>query len=154
MHYRAVAFFLYMLLLYVLQSTLGFTNSNFYSVSVDSLISQVQYMNTVIGTQQQTNVSVIKPRSDKSVDYLIAFHYFLLHLPYSSIFAYSLHSYGQLARTANSCNWNDRCVQSAVAAQPTQSKNCSHGQQSPSLRTQATSCYDLSVPNCRYYWLY
>lgn len=52
-------------------STLGFTNSNFYSVSVDSLISQVQYMNTVIGTQQQTNVSVIKPRSNKSVNFTV-----------------------------------------------------------------------------------
>lgn len=52
-------------------STLGFTNSNFYSVSVDSLISQVQYMNTVIGTQQQTNVSVIKPRSEKSVNFTV-----------------------------------------------------------------------------------
>ncbi|XP_073469765.1 transmembrane protein 106C [Aquarana catesbeiana] len=52
-------------------STLGFTNSNFYSVSVDSLISQVQYMNTVIGTQQQTNVSVIKPRNEKSVNFTV-----------------------------------------------------------------------------------
>lgn len=52
-------------------SALGFTNSNFYSVSVDSLISQVQYMNTVIGTQLQTNVSVIKPRSDKSVNFTV-----------------------------------------------------------------------------------
>lgn len=52
-------------------STLQITNSNFYSISVDSLISQVQYMNTVIGTQQQTNVSVIQPLSEKLVNFTV-----------------------------------------------------------------------------------
>ncbi|XP_075055374.1 transmembrane protein 106C [Mixophyes fleayi] len=52
-------------------STLQMTNSNFYSISVDSLISQVQYMNTVIGTQQQTNVSVIQPLSEKLVNFTV-----------------------------------------------------------------------------------
>ncbi|XP_068123427.1 transmembrane protein 106C [Hyperolius riggenbachi] len=53
-------------------STLKITNSNFYSISVDSLISQVQYMNTVIGTQQQTNVSVILPLSEKKVNFTVS----------------------------------------------------------------------------------
>ncbi|XP_075708014.1 transmembrane protein 106C [Rhinoderma darwinii] len=52
-------------------STLQITNSNFYSISVDSLISQVQYMNTVIGTQQQTNVSVIQSLSEKLVNFTV-----------------------------------------------------------------------------------
>ncbi|XP_063808303.1 transmembrane protein 106C [Pseudophryne corroboree] len=52
-------------------STLQMTNSNFYSVSVDSLISQVQYMNTVIGTQQQNNVSVIQPLGEKLVNFTV-----------------------------------------------------------------------------------
>ncbi|KAM9320581.1 transmembrane protein 106C [Gastrophryne carolinensis] len=52
-------------------STLEITNSNFYSISVDSLISQVQYMNTVIGTQQQVNVSIIQPRSEKLVNFTV-----------------------------------------------------------------------------------
>ncbi|KAG9491680.1 hypothetical protein GDO78_000274 [Eleutherodactylus coqui] len=52
-------------------STLHITNSNFYSISVDSLISQVQYMNTVIGTQQQTNVSVIQALSEKLVNFTV-----------------------------------------------------------------------------------
>ncbi|KAM4046557.1 transmembrane protein 106C [Anomaloglossus baeobatrachus] len=52
-------------------STLQITNSNFYSINVDSLISQVQYMNTVIGTQQQTNVSVIQPLSEKLVNFTV-----------------------------------------------------------------------------------
>ncbi|KAG8585407.1 hypothetical protein GDO81_005017 [Engystomops pustulosus] len=62
-------------------STLQITNSNFYSISVDSLISQVQYMNTVIGTQQQTNVSVIQPLSEKLVQ--------LIHLSCSPYIYYT-----------------------------------------------------------------
>jgi len=49
------------------QATLRIRNSNFYSVTVTSLTSQVQYMNTVVGTQQITNVSSIQPLSDKLV---------------------------------------------------------------------------------------
>ncbi|KFP54486.1 Transmembrane protein 106C, partial [Cathartes aura] len=48
-------------------ATLRIRNSNFYSVTVTSLTSQVQYMNTVVGTQQITNVSSIQPLSDKLV---------------------------------------------------------------------------------------
>ena len=50
-----------------IQATLRIRNSNFYSVTVTSLTSQVQYMNTVVGTQQITNVSSIQPLSDKLV---------------------------------------------------------------------------------------
>ncbi|XP_053564224.1 transmembrane protein 106C [Bombina bombina] len=52
-------------------STLKITNSNFYSISVDSLTSQVQYINTVIGTQQKTNVSLIQPLSEKLVNFTV-----------------------------------------------------------------------------------
>ncbi|XP_043537951.1 transmembrane protein 106C-like isoform X1 [Chiloscyllium plagiosum] len=52
-------------------STLNISNSNFYTVSVDSLTCQVQYMKTVIGTKQLSNVSVIPPLSEKQVNYTV-----------------------------------------------------------------------------------
>ncbi|XP_076216544.1 transmembrane protein 106C isoform X2 [Aptenodytes patagonicus] len=55
----------------VVQATLRIRNSNFYSVTVTSLTSQVQYMNTVVGTQQITNVSSIQPLSDKLVNFTV-----------------------------------------------------------------------------------
>ncbi|KAM6231098.1 transmembrane protein 106C isoform 1-T1 [Spheniscus humboldti] len=54
-----------------IQATLRIRNSNFYSVTVTSLTSQVQYMNTVVGTQQVTNVSSIQPLSDKLVNFTV-----------------------------------------------------------------------------------
>lgn len=50
-----------------MQATLKIRNSNFYSVAVTSLSSQVQYMNTVVGTYVTTNVSLIPPRSEQLV---------------------------------------------------------------------------------------
>ncbi|XP_074836376.1 transmembrane protein 106C isoform X1 [Carettochelys insculpta] len=52
-------------------TTLKIRNSNFYSVAVASIASQVQYMNTVVGTQQITNVSHIQPLSDKLVNFTV-----------------------------------------------------------------------------------
>uniref|UniRef100_A0A8C3GK92 Transmembrane protein 106C n=1 Tax=Cairina moschata TaxID=8855 RepID=A0A8C3GK92_CAIMO len=52
-------------------ATLRIRNSNFYSVAVTSLTSQVQYMNTVVGSQQITNVSSIQPLSDKLVNFTV-----------------------------------------------------------------------------------
>lgn len=52
-------------------ATLRIRNSNFYSVTVTSLTSQVQYMNTVVGSQQVTNVSSIQPLSDKLVNFTV-----------------------------------------------------------------------------------
>ncbi|NXD04855.1 T106C protein, partial [Certhia familiaris] len=54
-----------------LQATLRIRNSNFYSVAVSSLSSQVQYMNTVVGSQQLTNVSSIQPLRDKLVNFTV-----------------------------------------------------------------------------------
>ncbi|KAM6038942.1 transmembrane protein 106C isoform 1-T1 [Theristicus caerulescens] len=54
-----------------IQATLRIRNSNFYSVTVTSLTSQVQYMNTVVGSQQITNVSSIQPLSDKLVNFTV-----------------------------------------------------------------------------------
>ncbi|NWU87626.1 T106C protein, partial [Onychorhynchus coronatus] len=51
--------------------TLRIRNSNFYSVAVAGLSSQVQYMNTVVGAQQVTNVSSIRPLSDKLVNFTV-----------------------------------------------------------------------------------
>ncbi|XP_059103371.1 transmembrane protein 106C isoform X2 [Peromyscus eremicus] len=51
-------------------ATLRIRNSNFYSVAVTNLFSQVQYMKAVVGTYVTTNVSLIPPRSE---------HPFLLH---------------------------------------------------------------------------
>ncbi|KAM6394890.1 LOW QUALITY PROTEIN: transmembrane protein 106C [Rhynochetos jubatus] len=53
------------------QATLCIRNSNFYSVTVTSLTSQVQYMNTVVGTQQIASVSSIQPLSDKLVNFTV-----------------------------------------------------------------------------------
>ncbi|XP_010003995.1 PREDICTED: transmembrane protein 106C-like, partial [Chaetura pelagica] len=53
------------LVLLAITATLRIRNSNFYSVTVTSLTSRVQYMNTVVGAQQITQVSNIQPRSDK-----------------------------------------------------------------------------------------
>ncbi|XP_058678213.1 transmembrane protein 106C isoform X2 [Ammospiza nelsoni] len=53
--------------LLAITATLRIRNSNFYSVAVSSLSSQVQYMNTVVGRQQLTNVSSIQPLRDKLV---------------------------------------------------------------------------------------
>ncbi|XP_064590789.1 transmembrane protein 106C isoform X2 [Zonotrichia leucophrys gambelii] len=55
----------------VVQATLRIRNSNFYSVAVSSLSSQVQYMNTVVGRQQLTNVSSIQPLRDKLVNFTV-----------------------------------------------------------------------------------
>ncbi|PKK17872.1 transmembrane protein 106C [Columba livia] len=52
-------------------ATLRVKNSNFYSVTVTSLASQVQYMNTVVGTQQISSVSSIQPLSDKLVNFTV-----------------------------------------------------------------------------------
>ncbi|CAH2224633.1 transmembrane 106C [Pelobates cultripes] len=49
-------------------SAMSIKNSNFYAISVTNLITQVQYMNTVIGTEQLTNVTLIPPLSDKMVN--------------------------------------------------------------------------------------
>uniref|UniRef100_A0A8D2PQU9 Transmembrane protein 106C n=1 Tax=Zosterops lateralis melanops TaxID=1220523 RepID=A0A8D2PQU9_ZOSLA len=53
--------------LLAITATLRIRNSNFYSVAVSSLSSQVQYMNTVVGSQQLTNISSIQPLRDKLV---------------------------------------------------------------------------------------
>ncbi|XP_062975756.1 transmembrane protein 106C isoform X1 [Elgaria multicarinata webbii] len=52
-------------------ATLRIRNSNFYSVAVTSLASQVQYMNTVVGTQQINNVTRIQPLSDQQVNFTV-----------------------------------------------------------------------------------
>lgn len=51
----------------LMQATLKIRNSNFYSVAVTSLSSQVQYMNTVVGSYVTTNISLIPPRSEHLV---------------------------------------------------------------------------------------
>ncbi|XP_064447413.1 transmembrane protein 106C isoform X1 [Mirounga angustirostris] len=59
------------LVILAITATLKIRNSNFYSVAVTSLSSQVQYMNTVVGTYVTANVSLIPPRSEQL---------FLLHI--------------------------------------------------------------------------
>lgn len=49
-------------------SAMSIKNSNFYGISLSNLISQVQYINTVIGTELMTNVTVIPPLSEKVVN--------------------------------------------------------------------------------------
>ncbi|NXN10349.1 T106C protein, partial [Indicator maculatus] len=57
--------------LLAITATLRIRNSNFYRVAVPSLSSQVQYMNTVVGSQQLSNLSSIQPRSDKLVNFTV-----------------------------------------------------------------------------------
>ncbi|XP_019410636.1 PREDICTED: transmembrane protein 106C [Crocodylus porosus] len=52
-------------------ATLKIRNSNFYSIAITSLTSQVQYMNTVVGTQQISNVTHIQARSDQLVNFTV-----------------------------------------------------------------------------------
>lgn len=52
-------------------ATLKIRNSNFYSVAVTNLFSQVQYMKAVVGTYTATNVSLIPPRSEQLVNFTV-----------------------------------------------------------------------------------
>ncbi|XP_053145804.1 transmembrane protein 106C isoform X2 [Hemicordylus capensis] len=52
-------------------ATLRIRNSNFYSVAVTNLASQVQYMNTVVGRKQINNVTHIQPLSDQLVNFTV-----------------------------------------------------------------------------------
>ncbi|XP_062397132.1 transmembrane protein 106C [Sardina pilchardus] len=53
-------------------SSLNFSNSNFFTVLVDSITCQVLYMKTVIGTQQLDNVIRIKPLSQRQVNFTVS----------------------------------------------------------------------------------
>ncbi|PNI49516.1 TMEM106C isoform 7 [Pan troglodytes] len=57
------------LVILTIMATLKIRNSNFYTVAVTSLSSQIQYMNTVVGTYVTTNVSLIPPRSEQLVNF-------------------------------------------------------------------------------------
>ncbi|XP_049639191.1 transmembrane protein 106C [Suncus etruscus] len=57
------------LVILTIMATLRIRNSNFYPVAVTSLSSQVQYMNTVVGTHTTTNTSLIPPRSEHMVNF-------------------------------------------------------------------------------------
>ncbi|KAF7240285.1 hypothetical protein EYD10_13050 [Varanus komodoensis] len=59
------------LVVLAITATLRIRNSNFYSVEVTSLASQVQYMNTVVGTKQLNNVTRIQPLSDQLVNFTV-----------------------------------------------------------------------------------
>nr|XP_015199669.1 PREDICTED: transmembrane protein 106C isoform X2 [Lepisosteus oculatus]XP_015199670.1 PREDICTED: transmembrane protein 106C isoform X2 [Lepisosteus oculatus] len=54
-----------------MMSTLNFSNSNFFTVSVDAVSSQVLYMKTVIGTQQMDHVLQIQPLSQRQVNFTV-----------------------------------------------------------------------------------
>uniref|UniRef100_A0A670HPW9 Transmembrane protein 106C n=1 Tax=Podarcis muralis TaxID=64176 RepID=A0A670HPW9_PODMU len=59
------------LVVLAITATLRIRNSNFYSVAVTSLASQVQYMNTVVGTRQINNVTRIQALSDQLVNFTV-----------------------------------------------------------------------------------
>lgn len=59
------------LVILAIKATLKIRNSNFYSVAVTSLTSQVQYMNTVVGSYLTTDVSLIPPRSEQLVNFTV-----------------------------------------------------------------------------------
>ncbi|CAJ1055402.1 transmembrane protein 106C [Xyrichtys novacula] len=53
-------------------STLNLSNPNFFSVWVDSVSCQVFYMKSVIGSQQQHNITTLLPLSDIQVNYTVS----------------------------------------------------------------------------------
>ncbi|KAI7789773.1 transmembrane protein 106C [Triplophysa rosa] len=53
-------------------SSLNFTNSNFFTMWVDSVSCQVLYMKTVIGSQQLDNVIHIQPLSQRRVNFTVS----------------------------------------------------------------------------------
>lgn len=59
------------LVILAIKATLKIRNSNFYSVAVTSLSSQVQYMNTVVGSYVTTDSSLIPPRSEQLVNFTV-----------------------------------------------------------------------------------
>lgn len=59
------------LVILAIKATLKIRNSNFYSVAVTSLSSQVQYMNTVVGSHVTSNTSLIPPRSERLVNFTV-----------------------------------------------------------------------------------
>uniref|UniRef100_A0A9L0RDF8 Transmembrane protein 106C n=1 Tax=Equus caballus TaxID=9796 RepID=A0A9L0RDF8_HORSE len=59
------------LVILAITATLKIRNSNFYSVAVTSLSTQVQYMNTVVGSYVTANVSLIPPRSEHLVNFTV-----------------------------------------------------------------------------------
>ncbi|KAM7028305.1 LOW QUALITY PROTEIN: transmembrane protein 106C [Acridotheres tristis] len=92
-------------------------NSNFYSVTVSSLSSQVQYMNTVVGSQQLTNVSSIQPLRDKLVNFTVkaelsgslSYVYFFCTLPKVKV-----HNIVILMRTSVKLSYIGHSTQSAL----------------------------------------
>lgn len=77
------------LVILAIKATLKIRNSNFYPVAVTSLSSQVQYMNTVVGSYTTANISLIPPRSEQLVNFMeqaemggpFSYVYFLCTLP-------------------------------------------------------------------------
>ncbi|XP_016418711.1 transmembrane protein 106C isoform X2 [Sinocyclocheilus rhinocerous] len=53
-------------------SSLNFTNSNFFTVWVDTVSCQVLYMKTVIGSQQLDNIIHIQPLSQRQVNFTVS----------------------------------------------------------------------------------
>ncbi|XP_069509281.1 transmembrane protein 106C [Ambystoma mexicanum] len=98
-------------------STLMIRNSNFYPMSVDSLTSQVQYMNTVIGTHQMNNVTLIQPLSDKQVNFTVqsalggslSYLYFFCTLP-----SVKVHNLVVFMRTSVKISYAGRTAQSSL----------------------------------------
>ncbi|RMB90338.1 hypothetical protein DUI87_33224 [Hirundo rustica rustica] len=103
--------------LLAITATLRIRNSNFYSVTVSSLSSQVQYMNTVVGSQQLAGVSSIQPLRDKLVNFTVkaelggslSYVYFFCTLPKVKV-----HNIVILMRTSVKLSYIGRSAQSTL----------------------------------------
>ncbi|KAM7317567.1 transmembrane protein 106C isoform X1 [Alexandromys fortis] len=101
-------------------ATLKIRNSNFYSVAVTNLFSQVQYMKAVAGTYMTTNVSVIPPRSEHLVNFTVkaevggpsSYLYFFCTVP-----AILVHNIMIFMRTSVQISYIGHTSQSAVETQ-------------------------------------
>ncbi|NWI62061.1 T106C protein, partial [Todus mexicanus] len=104
-------------ILLAITATLRIRNSNFYSVTVTSLTSQVQYMKTVVGSQQITNVSSIQPLSDKLVNFTVKaelggpFSYVYFFCTFSKV---KVHNIVIFMRTSVKLSYIGRVMQSAL----------------------------------------
>ncbi|NXL91649.1 T106C protein, partial [Alectura lathami] len=100
-------------------ATLRIRNSNFYSMTVTSLTSQVQYMNTVVGSQQITNISSIQPLSDKLVNFTVkaeiggAFSYVYFFCTFPKV---KVHNIVMFMRTSVKLSYMGHTTQSVVEA--------------------------------------
>ncbi|XP_059727899.1 transmembrane protein 106C isoform X1 [Haemorhous mexicanus] len=122
--------------LLAITATLRISNSNFCWVALSSLSSQVQYMNTVVGQQQLSNVTSIQPLRDKLVNFTVkaelggslSYLYFFCTLPKVKV-----HNIVILMRTSVKLSYLGHSTQSTL--ETFHYLDCSSNSTAPALGT-------------------